>query len=118
MWRLLLPMAFALVLLTPDAARAADSDYVYAHTIGGTQSCGTWTAERRAGRGWFSDSLWVLGFLSGVAYQGARDQREDVDPLRGVDAAGVEAWLDNYCQAHPLKHLTEAADAFVDAHPH
>jgi hypothetical protein len=59
----------------------------------------------------------VLGFLSGIGYEGG----EDVDPLHGMDAKGVWAvwaWIDNYCQAYPLEAITTAAKAFDRAHPH
>jgi hypothetical protein len=80
----------------------------------GLDSCGTWTFERRTPSlaGALQDGQWVLGFLSAVGFAGA------LDPLRGVDARGVWAWIDNYCQANPLKNLTDAAIAFMSAHPH
>jgi hypothetical protein len=56
---------------------------------------------------------WILGFLSGVGYRG----EGVVDPLNGVDAQAVWAWMDNYCQANPLKLVHEAGEAFVTAHP-
>jgi hypothetical protein len=60
-----------------------------------------------------TDGSWVLGFLSGVGYING-----DYDPLRGLDANAVEAWLDHYCQAHPSEKLSEAAAAFIAEHPH
>jgi hypothetical protein len=57
----------------------------------------------------------VLGFLSGVAYQGAQN---GIDPLRGVDAKGVAAWLDAHCRSHPRQKLVHAAEAFVQEHTH
>ncbi len=58
---------------------------------------------------------WILGFLSGVGYAG---NESGLDPLIGVDDEGVWAWVDNYCQAHPLDLLIQAAVAFRMAHPH
>jgi hypothetical protein len=55
----------------------------------------------------------VLGFLSGVGYRG-----EGFDPLHGLDARAVAAWLDNYCRAHLFQDLAEAAAAFVRERPH
>ena len=77
----------------------------------GGLSCGSWTVARR-------DEIasphqqWVLGFLSGLGSAGPRD------PLQGMDAQGVWAWIDNYCQSHPIDRLTKAAEAFALAHPH
>jgi hypothetical protein len=74
-------------------------------------SCGAWLAARRQGQGCFAKQ-WVLGFLSGV---GAFN--EEMDPLDGVDADEVWAWMDNYCHANPLDRISTAAMAFVRAHP-
>jgi hypothetical protein len=112
MLRLLLLIVLA-VLLFSSSARAQGT---YRAVGEGGVSCGTWTAERAnnpAELYWLSESAWVLGFLSGVGYEGAGD----VDPLRGVDAKGVEAWLDNYCRTHPLQTLVDAAGTFVIEHP-
>jgi hypothetical protein len=74
-------------------------------------SCGTWTADRRQRSGGaLQDEQWVLGFLSGVGYEG-------YDPLNGMDAEGVWAWIDNYCREHPIEQIIAAAEAFKSAHP-
>jgi hypothetical protein len=39
------------------------------------------------------------------------------NPLNGPDAQGVWAWIDNYCHAHPLVQISEAASAFTATHP-
>jgi len=64
-------------------------------------SCGTWIAMRRDRRA-LGGEQWVLGFLSGVGFLGVAD---GWNLLKGVDANGVWAWIDNYCQANPLKDL-------------
>ena len=109
MRRLLLLTALAVVLFT-GSARAA-----YQVLGPGVVSCGTWTANRASGRpdNWLAEGSWVLGFLSGVGYRG-----EGFDPLHGLDARAVAAWLDNYCRAHLFQDLAEAAAAFVREHPH
>ena len=48
---------------------------------------------------------WLLGFLTGTADLAATPgviEPGKLDPLRGVDAEAVWAWVDNYCHAHPL----------------
>jgi hypothetical protein len=82
----------------------------------GVDSCGTWTADRRhpSGSPALQDGEWVLGFLSGIGYEGAAS----IDPLQGVDAQAVLAWVDNYCQVNPLDKISDAAKAFYKAHPH
>lgn len=117
--KLLLSLAILATALLAGSAQAA--------TVAGqgTNSCGTWTSWRRAAaaaetRGgiqtdqarWsYQIEQWILGFLSGIAIRGS------VDPLKGTDFEGVWAWVDNYCQAHPLDDLATAAVAFVRAHP-
>ena len=82
----------------------------------GASSCGTWTADRVNPYSFpaIADGSWVLGFLSGIAYEGP----ENDDPLAGTDAQGVFAWIDNYCRANPIDHISAAAEAFYGAHPH
>ena len=68
----------------------------------GNRSCGAWLEERR------KDSIlsysymhWLTGFLSGVGWKG--------DDVRTVDAAAMNAWIDNYCRTHPLENIAKAA---------
>jgi hypothetical protein len=79
----------------------------------GGASCGTWTADRRTGLHQI-DLAWVLGFLTAVGYIGV----DNLDPLQGLDANAVAAWIDSYCQQHPLQDIDAAAQAFLHAHPH
>jgi hypothetical protein len=34
-----------------------------------------------------------------------------------MDANGISGWIDNYCRAHPIEDISEAAKAFLNAHP-
>jgi hypothetical protein len=79
----------------------------------GTISCGSWTALRRERQASLPEQ-WILGFLSGVGYEGL--DRGD-NPLNGVDADAVWAWMDNYCQANPLDGVAKAGSAFDTTHP-
>lgn len=103
----LIRMILASVLMT-SAAQAQEY-----RAIGvGTMSCGSWTAARRTqGADAFALQQWVAGFLSGIGYQGPGN------PLNGVDAEGVWAWIDNYCRSHPLDKIRMAAEAFDTEHP-
>ena len=90
----------------------ADAEFVYMGH--GTRSCGSWTIDRRtASRTELADESWILGFLSGVGYEGA-----GLSPLNDVDAKDVFGWMDNYCRAHPLDDIEKAGEAFVREHPH
>jgi hypothetical protein len=99
----------AVVISSAEAAQPGNYDLIGS----GTNSCGTWTAYRRERQASLFEQ-WILGFLSGVGYQGTG---VGVDPLNGVDAGAVWAWMDNYCQAHPLDDVAEAGAAFVTTHP-
>ena len=92
----------------------AKADYSALGT--GNSSCGTWMTQRHAAHSGSRPAYeqWVLGFLSGIGYT----RENDADPLNGVDAFGVWAWIDNYCQTHPIDHIADAAAAFYHAHPH
>src|SRR5215472_16358814 len=107
MMRFLLPAALAVALMIGSAEAAKV-------IIGlGTASCGTWTADRRNPEGLPArlKSQWILGFLSGVA------AAEEFDPMQGVDANAVRAWMDDYCRAHPLELIMTAGEAFIREHP-
>jgi hypothetical protein len=83
----------------------------------GLDSCDSWTEARLTSQGTqaFGDGQWVLAFLSGVGFMGGDTGN---NPLNGVDADGVWAWIDNYCRDHPRVKIGDAAGAFVHAHPH
>lgn len=54
---------------------------------------------------------WVLAFAGGAAYEG------DGNPLAGVDAHAVWAWIDNKCRGEPLWEIVQAIEAFIREHP-
>lgn len=99
-----------LMLATADRALAQQ----YIMMGAGTQSCGQWVSYHTAGQitayGNNEDS-WLVGFLSGVGAMGKGS------PLRGVDLAGLDLWVTNWCNAHPIAGIADAAVAFVEYHP-
>jgi hypothetical protein len=109
----IIPLLAALaVALTTNAEAAGPNDVAI---IGaGVLSCETWAANRRDGVAVAVDQ-WILGFLSGAAYQGPGPQV--LNPLKGVDADAVWAWMDTYCRAHPIDRIADAGVAFIAAHP-
>jgi hypothetical protein len=110
--RFFLLCAALAVALMSGSAEAQQGEY---SMIGqGTLSCGTWTAYRR-NQSALGIQQWVLGFLSGVGFASAQFGR---DPLNEVDAQGVWAWVDNYCQSYPLNRIVDAAMTFARTHPH
>jgi hypothetical protein len=78
----------------------------------GALSCGQWLTDRQ-GQGRYGAEtmeMWIAGYLSGVdAYVFHGDLRKD------ADSAGLFAWIDNYCHAHPLDDVAVATDRLIDA---
>jgi hypothetical protein len=109
--RSILLTAALLILAGGAPIEAAGYDFIGA----GVDSCGKWTAIRPNPYGPEARQAqqWILGFLSGIGYV---NQGGD-NPLHGVDALGVWAWIDNFCLANPLVPLNRAAAAFHAAHP-
>jgi hypothetical protein len=105
--------AIAVVALTGSVEAQSGGAY---HTLGqGSVPCSAWASARVGGTGGASVVVeqWILGFLSGVGFVGP------LDPLQSVaNGQAVFAWIDNYYRANPLKNLSNAAAAFVEAHPH
>ena len=73
----------------------------------GNQSCGAWEERNRLERDTHLFT-WVVGFVSGAAYASPKTLRE-------TDSEGIAAWMDSYCQAHPLDSIANAAGALVVA---
>jgi hypothetical protein len=110
--RFLLPVALAVALMTVSAEAQQGSVPMLGY---GLSSCGTWTAERRDKMASWPEQ-WILGFLSGVGWEGGAYPSGPI-PLIGVDAQAVWAWIDNYCGPHPLDTIDTAGAQFVLAHP-
>jgi hypothetical protein len=76
---------------------------------GGGSSCGVWRQERHAPTPKVGRLVqWVAGYLSGV-----NTERTSSDFLVGTDFDGLMAWVDNYCQSHPLDAVGIAAAKLV-----
>lgn len=97
--------AFVMVIATvqpaSDAAAQAHRDYF---GVGG-DSCGRWMDARKAGDTSRHGS-WLLGYLSALNLWGVIGGK---DALAGSDADGLYAWMDGYCQAHPLDSIAVGA---------
>jgi len=89
---------------------AADKSGAYTIRGPGTVSCGTWTQDRQSrGHLAFQDSAWVSGYVTAVNNYLWRGK----DIAAGIDASGLDAWVDNYCASHPLDSIANAAEALV-----
>jgi hypothetical protein len=77
----------------------------------GNSSCGTWIQDKQSDSRAISlhaiDRAWVGGFVSGSGHTGLQ--------LRKTDSNGIVAFMDTYCQAHPLENISLGAAALVDA---
>lgn len=72
----------------------------------GNYSCGVWLESRKSGN--ISEHLgWVEGFLSGVGSTGRK--------MKDTDGGGVQAFVDQYCDAHRLDTIATAVGALVRA---
>ena len=109
-------MMQVLVLIVLTFILSASDAAGFTRLGAGTASCGAWAAFRREGSGSvraLSSEQWVLGFIDGIT----EESGGTLDPFNGVEAENVWEWIDNYCQANPLKSIAEAASAFIAAHP-
>jgi hypothetical protein len=82
----------------------------------GNSSCGDWTSQKAG-----SDANqiegklirqayvhWLGGFVSGLNYAYRATYGNITD---GTDVNGIDGWVDNYCAAHPLDMVGQAAIA-------
>jgi hypothetical protein len=77
----------------------------------GAASCGTWNADRQRNQTLSQQSqAWVLGFLT--AYNLYKPSTGNVSIP--TDTRKLMIWIDNYCDANPLKDIVDAAKALID----
>jgi hypothetical protein len=95
--------------LAPSAAAAQNYQVIGP----GTVPCGTWTEQRRIGSGALLNVMeaWVEGYISAMnAISAITGHGSGV----GVsEADGMYGWIDNYCAAQPLDHLSTATVALL-----
>ncbi len=99
---------FVLLTLSASAQQRKPGQYTVYGT--GTTSCGRWLSEHRstddASILAFSQTNWVLGFVSGAGWTGSKEIRlTDVDAMR--------AWMTQYCEKNPLDDLSTGAENLV-----
>lgn len=82
------------------------------------KTCGTWNQHRYADdQSTMVDEAWLIGYLSGISTSA------DIDFIKMIDTDSIKAWMDDYCQAHPLSFLEDGGQALVlelmeRKHPH
>jgi hypothetical protein len=112
-------VAFAMLVLS---AIPAGSGYVLDV---GASSCGKWTEARRV-RGTLAEGThtsWIYGYLSAAAallegearsavFLGKNNktliEKANILSPKYIDADAINAWMDNYCSAHPLETIADA----------
>jgi hypothetical protein len=78
----------------------------------GNGSCGSWTSSRN-GQDAASQALgsaaqgWIQGYITAMAVESDRVNAA----IHRTDSKGLDAWIDNWCKAHPLKSIAKAAEA-------
>jgi hypothetical protein len=82
----------------------------------GLRDCSTWTADHQSDLPFLAmgDEQWMLGYLSGAGKWGSAD----LDPLNGIEAQTIYAWVSNYCAVSPSAQIQDAGNAFIHVHPH
>jgi len=101
-------IAIAILLVTP-ASGAEKGKYV---ALGaGAISCGGWTEERRARSDMaFSYMQWVAGYFTSY---NEWDDPHETNILANTNIDSVGASMDNYCAAHPLDTVADAASSVL-----
>ena len=81
----------------------------------GANSCGTWTTAAKSGSSQdVLNKIWLQGFITAVNnFYLTNLPGVTADLLEGTDIDGANAWVDNYCAAHPLVKLAAAAQALT-----
>ena len=87
------------------------------------QGCGSWTVQQdnAAGRGSTPEyqvaparlqfQSWLGGYLTAYSHW----VENGSGPVSDSVHVGAIAWVDNYCQENPLKHVSQAAEALLYA---
>ena len=101
-----LSIVIAALIFIVSSAMAADN-VTFIVLGSGTKSCGRFVQEFD-GKGWPSliNSEWINGYLSSVN----RFIIPGTDVTEGIDLAGRDLWIYNYCRQNPLVPLRQATD--------
>ncbi len=84
------------------------SAYACAVQTRGGVTCDQWLADSKANAWEISaDHFWLLGYLSGLAVGMEKDF------LKGNSNDAIYSWMDNYCVAHPIKSVGDAANVLA-----
>jgi len=69
-----------------------------------TLSCVEWIQDRQVDSpSGSAESIWLLGFLSGVAWSDGKNI------LKDIDKSFIDVWMDKYCQDNSLSTVANGA---------
>jgi hypothetical protein len=110
-------MRIAIVIFTLMGALSASAQETKqgVGVIGlGNSSCGVWTSSRSG-----QDALslmtgagaqgWVHGYITAMSVESDRINAA----THRTDPKGLDAWIDNWCRANPLRSIAKAAEALA-----
>ena len=107
-------MSFRAVVLTSVILTLSSSVAWSRHPYllgSGNRPCGDWTTERRGKTDRsYEFAQWVLGYVTAVNIYVLQ---HDDDVTKGTDNEDLLAWVDNYCGAHPLDKIEDAAEELL-----
>jgi hypothetical protein len=115
-----LALITTLMVLSIEAADAQStpaSSLTYTNLGVGTHSCGSWVADKQADAAtssiteFLGDQQYVLGYIVGLEEFIGNATSKNM--IINTDVNGVVGWIDNYCMAHPVVTITDAAQAFA-----
>ena len=70
----------------------------------GNESCGTYVSEAHNSSAKNLHVTWASGYLTAMGVWQAVENRA----MAKTDVDAIEVWLNNYCQAHPLRDFASA----------
>ena len=107
----------ALSIGAADAQSTAAASLTYTNLGVGTRSCGSWVSDKQidgttsAITEFLGDQQYVLGYIVGFEEFAGNELSKNM--IISTDVNGVIGWIDNYCVAHPVDTITDAAQAFA-----
>lgn len=112
MKRLMLAAMLAAMIVMPlgGTGLAVDESGNYVIIGAGTLKCLSWVEERLkiSGKA-LAYTSWVQGYVSSHNEYAAGVK----NAMEGVDAAGLNSWIDDYCKDHPENDLHSAAETMI-----
>ena len=106
--------AFALALAAGAPAEAQQAALPPSALVGFgavTGGCGKWASSSEGSIVDIGFLSWLVGFVSGVNTLAVVTGRSDF--LHDYDGYSLAPWAKNWCKAHPLDQVSNAAEALV-----